>query len=139
MKNYRELIRLPSIEERYEYLRLGGKVGYETFGCNRYVNQEFYTSDEWRKFRREVIIRDNGCDLGISGFEVQKYIVIHHIVPITLDDILEMNPLVLSLDNAICCSRRTHRAIHYGDSSLLPKVPIERKPWDTIPWKRRRS
>lgn len=136
MKNYRELIRLPSIEERYEYLRIGGKVGHETFGFNRYLNQAFYTSDEWKKLRRDAIVRDNACDLGVEGFDISKYIMVHHIIPVTVDDILERNPLALSLDNVICCSRKTHQAIHYGDASLLPKVPIERRPGDHIPWSR---
>lgn len=136
-KSYSELILLPTIEERYEYLRIGGSVGRETFGCNRYVNQKFYTSVEWRRLRRDVIVRDQGLNLGVPGFELQRNIIVHHIIPITLDDILEMSDLVLSMDNAICCSPQVHRAIHYGDISLLPKVPIERRPGDTVPWRQR--
>lgn len=134
MKNYRELIRLPTIEERYEYLRIGGQVGHETFGFNRYLNQAFYTSDEWKKLRRDAIVRDNACDLGVEGFDIYKCIMVHHIIPITVEDILKRNPLVLSLDNVICCSRQTHQAIHYGDVSLLPRSPIERRPGDHILW-----
>lgn len=134
MKSYKELSRLSSIEDRYDYLRMGGIVGQETFGFNRYLNQSFYTSEEWRKLRREAIIRDLGCDLGVPGFEILKGIVVHHINPISEDDLLSRNPLCLSMDNVICCSTRTHRAIHYGNESLLPKVPKERTPGDTKLW-----
>lgn len=134
MKSYSELKKIRSIEDRFKYLRMNGSVGRETFGSNRYFNQRFYSTSEWRRVRRDVIVRDNGCDLGVDGFEIQRGIVIHHINPITLDDILEGRENVLSMENLICCSSRTHRAIHYGDEQLLPKVPITRQPQDTTLW-----
>lgn len=136
IKTYSELITLPSFEERFEYLKLGGKVGEETFGYDRWLNQMFYNSREWRDFRREIIIRDMGCDLGIADREIQGIIIVHHINPIPkyaiekrLLDIL-MNP-----ENAISVSHNTHNAIHYGDASLLIRDPIERKLNDTCPWR----
>lgn len=130
---YSELITLKTFQERYEYLKIGGTIGIQTFGNNRYINQDFYHSDEWKKFRRKVIIRDNGCDLGIEGMDLLNRIHIHHIIPMTLDDIINRNPLIFDLENAICASESTHRAIHYAKDDLL-FLPIERKPGDTKLW-----
>ena len=135
--SYSELITLPTFEERYRYLRLGGTVGEETFGYDRYLNQVFYTSKLWRDFRRDIIVRDLGCDLGISDREIGGLILIHHLNPISLDDILKRNLEVLvNPENAICVSHNTHQAIHYGDESLLITAPIERSKNDTCPWRR---
>lgn len=122
--------------DRYNYLKLTGVVGAATFGGHRHVNQMLYKSDEWLEIRDEVIRRDNGCDLGIPGREINEKILIHHINPITLDDILNRHPWVFDLNNLICTSKRTHDAIHYGDSSLLLQDPIVRNQNDTCPWKR---
>ena len=137
IKTYSELITLPTFEERYRYLRLDGTVGEETFGYDRYLNQVFYTSKLWRDFRRDIIVRDLGCDLGISDREIGGLILIHHLNPISLDDILKRNLEVLvNQENAICVSHNTHQAIHYGDESLLITAPIERSKNDTCPWRR---
>lgn len=136
IRTYSELIRIPTFEDRYAYLRLGGIVGEETFGIERHMNQSFYRSPEWRKVRRDVIVRDNGCDLGMPGFQIYGPIIIHHIMPITLEDLEEGSDLILDPNNLICVSDRTHNAIHFGDKSLLPQVPIERRPGDTCPWKK---
>lgn len=134
-KSYKELSKLKTIEDRYNYLKLDGIVGRPTFGFNRYVNQFFYQSEEWKKARRDVIVRDNGCDLGIEGFEIFKKIEVHHMNPITLDNILNRDSICYDLDNLICCSPRTHKAIHYSDSSFLLKLSCDRKQGDTCPWK----
>jgi len=136
IRTYSELIQIPTFEDRYAYLRLGGIVGEETFGIERHLNQSFYRSPEWRKVRRDVIVRDNGCDLGMPGFQIYGPIIIHHIMPITLEDLEEGSDLILDPNNLICVSDRTHNAIHFGDKSLLPQVPIERRPGDTCPWKK---
>lgn len=136
IRTYSELIRIPTFEDRYAYLRLGGIVGEETFGIERHMNQSFYRSPEWRKVRRDVIVRDNGCDLGMPGFQIYGPIIIHHIMPITLEDLEEGSDLILDPNNLICVSDRTHNAIHFGDKSLLPQVPIERRPGDTCPWRK---
>lgn len=135
IRTYSELRRLKTFEERFEYLKLSGIVGGTTFGSDRYLNQMLYTSQRWRKIRRQVIIRDNGCDLGIEGYEISDRIIIHHLNPISVDDILNENDDIFDLRFLVCTSERTHNAIHFGDSSLLPKGPIERKPNDTCPWK----
>ena len=132
-KSYSELIRIPTFEERFEYLSIGGRVGLETFGFNRWLNQQFYTSRDWREFRNKIIIRDAGRDLGVQGFEIFGPITIHHLNPITKDDIINRSPLVLDPENAICVSPNTHRAIHFSDKSLLVSV-AERKPNDTRLW-----
>ena len=133
---YSELILLPTFKERYDYLRLGGTVGKETFGYDRYLNQILYTSVEWRNFRRQIIIRDNGCDLGCDGFELFSRILVHHINPITAEDVLNRSPIVFDLENVITTSHNTHQAIHYGDETLLPLLPVERSRYDTCPWKK---
>ena len=135
IKSYSELISIDSYLDRYEYLKIGGIVGNETFGSNRYLNQAFYNSQEWRSFRREVITRDLGRDMAFDGRDIFGKIYIHHINPITEEDLIERNPIVLDLENAVCVARRTHEAIHYGDISLLSLDPITRCKNDTIPWR----
>lgn len=135
IRTYSELITLPTFEERYRYLKLGGLVGKETFGYDRYLNQMLYNCSEWKDRRRKAIIRDNGCDLGCEDFEIHGRILIHHINPITVEDVLKRNPKVFDLENLICTSHNTHNAIHYGDESLLIIGPIERTKNDTCPWK----
>ncbi len=135
MRRYSDLIRLKTFEERFKYLQIGGTVGQATFGYERYLNQLLYTSEEWRRCRREVIIRDSGCDLACEGFELHGKILIHHMNPITIDDIKERNPMVFDLENLICTSHNTHNAIHYGDVNLLIMAPVERTQNDTCPWR----
>ena len=135
IKSYSELMLIPTFIERYRYLRIGGTIGEETFGFDRYLNQKFYTSDEWRNFRRDIIVRDMGCDIGIDDREIQGRIIIHHINPITINDILRRSEKLLDPENVICVSDITHKAIHYGDESLLIAEPIERSAFDTCPWK----
>ena len=136
-RTYSELITLPTFEERYRYLRLDGKVGEETFGFDRYMNQKFYQTDAfWRSLRQRIIIRDNGCDLGVEGREIHGRILIHHINPITIDDILRRSDLLYDPENLICTIKNTHDAIHYGDEKLLFSEPIIRTKNDTCPWRR---
>lgn len=132
---YSDLIKLKTFEERYEYLKFSAKIGEATFGYERYLNQMFYGSPEWKAFRRDVIIRDNGMDLGLEGYDITDRIEVHHINPITPEMIERNDPMLMDMENVICTSSRTHKAIHYGDKSLLPKDPIERKPNDTCPWR----
>lgn len=136
IKTYSELILLPSFEERFEYLRLDGRVGEDTFGFDRYLNQLFYRSYEWRKIRDCVIVRDNGCDLGVEGYDIYGKILIHHMNPITARDIADRTELLLNPEYLICVTHDTHNAIHYGDENLIIKAPLERRPNDTCPWKR---
>lgn len=136
-RTYSELITISSFIDRYRYLRLGGKAGEVTFGNERYLNQMLYKSPEWKKFRREIILRDNGCDLGCEGFEIRGLIIIHHINPITVDDIVNRNKCVFDDNNVISVSTMTHNAIHYGDEDLLMVNEIvERRPNDTVPWRK---
>jgi len=135
MKTYQELISFETFEDRFNYLKLSGLVGDETFGCNRWVNQIFYKSPEWLSFRDRVIRRDNGCDLGVEGREIFGPIIIHHINPITLEDIVERDPKVFDMNNAISTMLSTHNAIHYGDVNNLVLDPVERKANDTCPWR----
>lgn len=135
IRSYEELITISSFEDRFEYLKLNGTVGKETFGFTRYINQNFYHSSEWFSFRDKVIIRDNGCDLGVLGYEIIGSIIIHHINPITYDDIVNMNDCVFDMNNVISTKLSTHNAIHYGDSNLLIKPLVERKKNDTCPWR----
>lgn len=136
IKTYSELITLPTFEERYEYLRLGGRVGEETFGYDRWLNQMFYNSKEYKIFRRNIIVRDNGCDLGISDRVIGGKIFVHHINPIPKEAIQQgLIEILMNPENAICVSFNTHNAIHYGDANLLITSPIERKPNDTCPWR----
>lgn len=134
IKSYRELIHLKTFEERFEYLMLGGVVGRETFGYERYINQTFYHSIEWRHVRRDVIVRDNGCDLGILGREIFGKIIVHHINPIMVEDIELSKDCIFDMNNLICVSHVTSNAIHYGDKSLLIQLPKERKSGDTKLW-----
>lgn len=136
IRTYSELITLPTFEERYQYLRLNGRVGEETFGFDRWLNQKFYKDPEWLRIRDEVIIRDNGCDLAIPGREIYSRILIHHMNPITKDDILQRSKYLLDPEYLICTIKNTHDAIHYGDENLLVKGPVKRKPNDTCPWRR---
>ena len=136
IKTYSDLIQIPSFIERYRYLRLGGKAGEITFGNDRYLNQTLYRSLEWKSFRRDMIIRDNGCDLGMDGYSIQGKIMLHHINPITIDDMYNRSPAIFDEANVICVSARTHNAIHYGDEELLMiDEIIERRPNDTRPWR----
>ncbi len=135
IRTYSELITLPTFMERYKYLRIGGTVGADTFGFDRYLNQAFYKSEEWKSIRRHVIIRDCGCDLGIEGREIHERILIHHINPISEEDILDRSDLLLNPEYLISTSHRTHNAIHYGDDSILIDMPLERRKNDTCPWK----
>ena len=133
-KSYSELRSLQTFEERYEYLRMGGQVGAATFGSERYLNQVFYRSGEWRYARDKAIVRDNGCDLGILGREIYETIYVHHINPITIEDIERGSPLLFDLNNLITTIYTTHQAIHYGDKSLLRIPPPERRKGDTQLW-----
>ena len=137
MKTYSELSTIPTFLERFRYLKLNGAVGVDTFGFDRYLNQVFYSSDEWKRVRREIIIRDNGCDLGVEGFEVNDKILIHHMNPITKEDVLNRNPVIFDPEFLISTSFNTHQAIHYGDENLLPiTFLVNRRPNDTCPWKK---
>ena len=136
IKTYSELVTLPTFERRYQYLRLGGTVGVETFGFDRYLNQTFYKTKEWLTIRDKVIIRDCGCDLGIPDREIGGRILVHHMNPITMEDILRRSKYLLDPEYLICTMKSTHDAIHYGDSSLLITEPIERTLNDTCPWRR---
>jgi hypothetical protein len=135
IRTYSELITLPTFEERYRYLRLSGSVGTETFGFDRYLNQVFYRSQRWRDIRDYVIIRDNGCDLGIEGREIGDRIIIHHMNPISIQDIEQQSEYLLDPEYMISTMLNTHNAIHYGDESLLVTDPIERTRFDTCPWR----
>ena len=136
IKTYSELISLPTFKERFEYLKIGGSIGEETFGYDRYLNQILYRSDEWRKFRRDIIIRDDGKDLACEDYEVGLRAIVHHINPISVEDVLNRDPKIFDPENVITTSLNTHNAIHYGDESLLILEPIERSMNDTCPWKR---
>ena len=136
-KTYSELSMISDYVERYNYLKLGGKAGEITFGNERYLNQLLYKSPEWKRIRRDIIIRDNGCDMGLDGYSINGIPLIHHINPITVEDIVNRNKCVYDPENLITVSRRTHNAIHYGDIELLTiDEIIERRPNDTIPWRK---
>ena len=135
-KCYSKLIKLPTLIERYNYLRTFSTIGEETFGGSRYLNQYLYTkSDAWKSVRRKVIIRDNGRDLGLDDYIIQGRVIVHHINPLTKEQLLNFDPCIFDMENLISCSHNTHNAIHYGDKSLLPQDPIERRPFDTCPWR----
>lgn len=134
IRSYSELRRLTTFKERFDYLKLHGKVGDSTFGFDRYLNQQFYTSFEWRQLRRRVILRDNGCDLGIEGYEIHRGLYIHHMNAITVQDLVRGNPDILDPEFLITVTHKTHNAIHYGDEKLLPRQLVERKPGDTKLW-----
>lgn len=135
IRTYSELITLPTFEERFEYLRLDGRVGAETFGFDRYLNQIFYNSDEWKDIRNFVIVRDHGCDLGIPDREIQSRILVHHMNPVSKEDILSRSKFLLDPEYLISTIKNTHDAIHYGDQSLLITAPIVRTKNDTCPWR----
>lgn len=136
IRTYSELIKFDNFIDRYNYLKLGGKVGEETFGFDRYLNQQFYKSKEWLRLRDEIIIRDNACDLGIPDREIPSRIIIHHMNPITKNDIINQTEFLLNPEYMICVTKRTHDAIHYGDESLLFTGLVERTKNDTCPWRR---
>lgn len=135
IKRYSELSTIPTYEERFQYLQLKGAVGNDTFGYDRYLNQILYNSPEWKRLRNQIIIRDNGRDLGCEGYEIYGRILIHHMNPITVEDIVSRNPIVFDPENLICVSHSTHNAIHYGDKNLLIMAPVERTKNDTCPWR----
>lgn len=135
IRRYSDLIQLKTFEDRFSYLKLHGKVGEETFGLDRYLNQQLYKSRRWQNIRSQVIIRDDGCDLGIDGRQMDNYITIHHMNPISMEDIEEERDIVFDPEYLICCSSRTHKAIHFGDENLLIRDPIIRRPNDTCPWR----
>jgi hypothetical protein len=135
IKSYRELRRLKTFEERFEYLKIGGVVGRESFGFDRYLNQQLYRSKEWKLTRNGIIIRDDGCDLGIHDREIFERIIVHHINPITIKNVERGDDCVFDSDNLICTSLNTSNAIHYGDKSLLIRIPQERRKGDTNLWR----
>lgn len=135
VRSYSEMLQFDSIDDRYEYLRLRAAVGDVTFGFDRWLNQEFYRSKEWKSIRDVVIVRDNGCDLGVRGFDIFDRVIIHHMNPIRLEDVSDdFDPDILDPEYLICVSHDTHNAIHYGDKRLLPQPFVERRPGDTKPW-----
>lgn len=138
IRTYSELSKLKTFKERFEYLKVndGGHVGEDTFGWRRYLNQQFYKSPEWRAIRRDIIIRDNGCDLGIDGHDIHGRIIIHHLVPLTKDDVELRTKYLTDPEYLICVSHATHNAIHYGSENSLLQEPIERSKNDTCPWRR---
>lgn len=135
IRSYSELSRFATFEERYAYLRLDGVVGEDTFGFDRYLNQLFYRSREWKAVRDLVIIRDSGRDLGVNGYEIRGKILIHHLNPISVEDIECRSANLLDPEYLVCTTHATHNAIHYGDESLLMRVPIQRSKYDTCPWR----
>lgn len=136
IRTYRELRRIDTFEERFQYLMLRGGVGITTFGFDRWLNQQFYTSREWKQTRERVILRDNGCDLGIEGYEIHSKLLVHHMNPMSAEDVANGEELLLNPDFLITTTHRTHNAIHYGDESLLPKPHVPRKPGDTLLWRK---
>lgn len=135
IRTYSEVIKFQSYEDRFKYLKLDGAVGKETFGFDRYLNQIFYRSQKWKRARDYVIIRDNACDLGVEGYDIHGRIFIHHMNPITIEDIEKESEYLIEPEFLICTIHSTHNAIHYGDESLLITAPVERTKNDTCPWK----
>ena len=135
IKTYSELITIPTFEERFEYLQLKGSVGKDTFGYDRHLNQVLYRSSEWKRLRNQIIIRDGGCDLACDGYDIYGKVLIHHLNPITVEDVLARSRKVFDPDNLVCVSHNTHNAIHYGDVDLLVTGPIIRTKNDTRPWR----
>lgn len=135
LRCYSDLIKLPSLQARFEYLRLNGEVGEELFGYARYLNQEFYHGNLWNDVREQVIIRDHGDDLGVSGWKITGHIYVHHMNPITIEQLKDRDPILLDPEYLISCSYDTHQAITWGNEALLPKPLIVRRPGDTCPWK----
>ena len=137
MRTYSEMVQYRTLEERYKYLSLRGRVGQATFGFDRYLNQGFYQSREWRLVRRDVIVRDEGCDLGIAEWPIHDRIIIHHMNPMVVEDIIDGDDSILDPEFLVCVSHKTHNAIHYGDQRQLPRAFVPRSPGDTILWSRR--
>ena len=135
IRTYSELILLPTFEERFKYLQLNGRVGDDTFGFDRYINQNFYKSADWKRIRDQIIIRDNGCDLALEGYEIYGRILIHHMNPITVKDVELSTEYLMNPEYLICVTHNTHNAIHYGNEKLLMKGPVVRTKNDTCPWK----
>lgn len=135
-KTYSELIKFPTFETRFEYLQLKGVIGEETFGFDRWLNQRFYKSKEWKSIRDFVIIRDGGCDLAMEGYDIMDRVLIHHMNPVRTNDFIHVTDILTNPEYLVCVSHNTHNAIHYGDKSLLVTAPIERRPGDTCPWKK---
>lgn len=135
IRTYSELIQIPTFEERFEYLKLMGQVGNETFGFDRYLNQQFYRSREWKDLRHHIFMRDNGCDLGVEGRDICGRFLIHHMNPISIEDITDSTEYLLNPEFLITVTSNTHNAIHYGDRSLLTTEPIVRSKNDTCPWR----
>lgn len=135
MRTYSELIKLPTFEERFEYLKLSGAIGESTFGFERYLNQTFYHSYEWKQIRRDVIIRDNGCDLGVEGCEIFGPIIVHHMNPVTSKDIALVTKELMDPEFLISTRLETHNALHFSDITILNNNVVERRPGDTCPWK----
>jgi hypothetical protein len=134
IRTFTELIQYKTFEERFEYLKIGGDVGRSTFGFDRYLNQKFYSSWEWKRIRQQVILRDNGCDLGVSGYEIHSELLIHHINPMSIDDIKHGEEWILDWNYLVTTTKATHNAIHYGSDLIMPKVVMERSPNDTKLW-----
>lgn len=134
-KSYTELMKLPTIEERFDYLNQGGHVGEQTFGYDRYLNQKFYTSPEWKRVRRNVIARDEGCDMGHPDYPISGRVIVHHLNSITPEMIINRDPAVFDMDNLVCVSHETHEAITYGSKEMLPEDAVDRTPGDTCPWR----
>ena len=135
IRTYSELITIPTFKERFEYLQLKGSVGKDTFGYDRHLNQVLYRSPEWKRLRNQIIIRDCGCDLACEGYDIHSKVLIHHLNPITVEDVLARSRKVFDPDNLVCVSHNTHNAIHYGDVDLLITGPIIRTKNDTCPWR----
>lgn len=139
IRTYSELIQIPTFKERFRYLKLSGSIGEATFGYDRYLNQNFYRSNEWKTIRNNIIVRDMGCDMALEGYEIGGKIFIHHINPINVDDIVNVTEYLMNPEFLVCVSQETHNAIHFGDESILrSKVLVERKPNDTCPWKEKK-
>lgn len=134
IRTYSELCRLDGIRERFEYLKLNGRVGDATFGFDRYINQKFYKSTQWQQIRHYIIVRDNGCDLGVDGYDIHSNLYIHHLNPMSKEDIVEGDDSILDPEFLITTTLVTHNAIHYGDANQLPRLMVERKPGDTKLW-----
>lgn len=134
IRSYSELSRFTTFDDRFDYLMLGGSVGQSTFGFDRWINQQFYTSREWKHVRNDVIVRDNGCDLGVRGHEIQGNVLVHHVNPMDSDDLIHGEEWILNPEFLVTTTHSTHNAIHYGDRSLLPRPLVERQPGDTKLW-----
>ena len=135
IRSYSELCKFQTLKERFDYLAMKKGIGVETFGFDRWLNQEFYASYEWKKFRRDIISRDNGNDMGLDGYPINGFIIVHHMNPITEEQLVHGDDCMFDPENVICVSTKTHNAIHYGDFRLLPQPLVERRPNDTVPWR----